>query len=112
MRLIFSRQFYFIIGFFFGTLSGLGLNFVLAQTSYELEQQAYFKEKGEYLQITEDEKKGIVVNTYSAECKGYQVVYKNKDGSETAIGYGALADDYTYEKKSPIITASSTDKLR
>jgi len=111
MRLVFSRQNYFIFGFVLGTLSGLGLNFVFAQ-SYELDEQAYFEKTGQYEQVIDDKGTGFAINTYEAICKGYQVVYKNADGSETAIGYGALADEYSYEKTAPTVVSSSTPKSR
>jgi len=82
--------------------------FVIAQ-SYELEQQKSFEETGEYKQVIQ-QSSGFAINTYEAICKGYQVVYKNADGSETAIGYGALADEYTYEKDAPTLSVSTSTK--
>lgn len=36
-------------------------------------------------------------NIYATTCYGYQDVYYNEDGSKRAVGYGPLADEYTYE---------------
>lgn len=110
-----SIVFVFIFGFV------LGLNFhslpVLAQV-YEVDQvDSYLNDQIESLALTGEYKqiiqKDFFVNTYESLCKGYQVVYVNPDGSESAFGYGPLAEQYTYEKTSiPVPVSATSSSIR
>jgi len=87
------------IWIFSGVVCGVILAFSINSFAYTLDE---LKLIGEKHTPTED------INVYEAICRGYQVVKKYPDGSEIATGYGALADQYTYEKTVPVTIVSST----
>jgi len=76
-----------------------------AQSYIENDQRDYYKENGEYKQ--EFLQNNFAINVYESLCKGYQTEVHLPDRIEY-VGYGPLADQFTYTINFPVVSTAST----
>lgn len=93
-------------GFFLGLLFAGTLSISTAQTIDLIDT---YKDVSVESYISPDLKE--IVIPYETVCKGYQHVTKMPDGTIVSLGYGALADDFTYEIPATISVSSSTKPI-
>jgi len=110
------NTFYVFLGLVIGVSFSLLLNSVYALSTTEIstisdEQNTLLKYTGAYNPIV-DYGKGISINTYESICTGYYIVEETETAFRS-VGFGDLADQYTYSYDKPIIdkTPSTTTEI-
>jgi len=94
---------YFVVAFF--TIAYMIAD---AQSLIEEDQKQALKFTGEY--FTDHTNPQFTINTYETICKGYYTI-RETDTSYEYIGYGDLAEQYTYDiKKERTVFIASTTK--
>jgi len=110
--MILSRHFWTGIGIGFLLASGYTIfGQTLSSTEVALiqESQDYsLKFTGDYFSDVKDP--NLTINTYETVCKGYYIRHET-DTEIEYIGYGDLANEYTYTEQKPVVskTATTTD---
>jgi len=102
-----AKQSVFLIGvlfLFFLSFYALYAATEKEKTLLETEQQNEREKSGTYFSDTTN--KDYQIHTYEELCKGYYTIEYQKDGTITSIGYGDLAEKYTFDIQTDISTLS------